>query len=353
MTHETDDLRIESLNELSSPKSVREEIPISDEVASIVYNSRLALSKILDFEDDRLILIVGPCSIHDPIAALEYAAKLKVLQEKYKNELMIIMRVYFEKPRTTVGWKGLINDPDLDGSFKINKGIRIGRDLLYKINEMGLGAGTEYLDLISPQYISDLISWGAIGARTTESQCHRELASGLSCPVGFKNGTSGDLQIAIDAIGSSSMPHNFLSVTKEGNSAIFTTIGNEYCHVILRGGKTKTNFDKESINLVSAKLDQANLPVRIMVDCSHANSRKDHKKQIEVANDIATQISTGEDRIIGVMIESNLVEGNQKVDDIDKIQYGKSITDACIGWEDTENVIDLFSKAIKKRRKNA
>ena len=202
MTYETDDLRIESLNELSSPKSVREEIPISDEVASIVYNSRLALSKILDFEDDRLILIVGPCSIHDPIAALEYAAKLKVLQEKYKNELMIIMRVYFEKPRTTVGWKGLINDPDLDGSFKINKGIRIGRDLLYKINEMGLGAGTEYLDLISPQYISDLISWGAIGARTTESQCHRELASGLSCPVGFKNGTSGDLQIAIDAIGS-------------------------------------------------------------------------------------------------------------------------------------------------------
>lgn len=353
MTHETDDLRIESLNELSSPKSVREEIPISDEVASIVYNSRLALSKILDFEDDRLILIVGPCSIHDPIAALEYAAKLKILQEKYENELMIIMRVYFEKPRTTVGWKGLINDPDLDGSFKINKGIRIGRDLLYKINEMGLGAGTEYLDLISPQYISDLISWGAIGARTTESQCHRELASGLSCPVGFKNGTSGDLQIAIDAISSSSMPHNFLSVTKEGNSAIFTTIGNEYCHVILRGGKTKTNFDKESINLVSAKLDQANLPVRIMVDCSHANSRKDHKKQIEVANDIATQISTGEDRIIGIMIESNLVEGNQKVDDIDKIQYGKSITDACIGWEDTENVIDLFSKAIKKRRKNA
>ena len=353
MNYSTDNTRIIDRRKVPAPYELVNKYPINDEISKLVYGTRNEISQILHNKDDRLFVVVGPCSIHDPESALEYAEKLAIENKKLNKNILIIMRVYFEKPRTTVGWKGLINDPDLDGSFKINKGIRIGRDLLYNINEMGLGAGTEYLDLISPQYISDLISWGAIGARTTESQCHRELASGLSCPVGFKNGTSGDLQIAIDAIGSSSMPHNFLSVTKEGNSAIFTTIGNEYCHVILRGGKSKTNFDKESINLVSAKLDQANLPVRIMVDCSHANSRKDHKKQIEVANDIATQISTGEDRIIGIMIESNLVEGNQKVDDIDKIQYGKSITDACIGWEDTENVIDLFSKAIKKRRKNA
>jgi len=262
------------------------------------------------------------------------------------------MRVYFEKPRTTVGWKGLINDPMLDGSFEINKGIRIGRKLLLDIVDLEIPAGTEYLDLISPQYIADIISWGAIGARTTESQCHRELASGLSCPVGFKNGTDGNLQITIDAIKAASGTHHFLSVTKEGNSAIFSTSGNPYCHTILRGGSNKVNYDEKSIDDVSARLDKANLPQQIIVDCSHANSLKDHKKQMVVVDNLVGQLSHGEKRIKGLMIESNLVEGNQNINDPDLV-YGKSVTDACIGWEDTEKALYALSDAIKKRRVNA
>jgi 3-deoxy-7-phosphoheptulonate synthase len=260
--------------------------------------------------------------------------------------------VYFEKPRTTIGWKGLINDPMLDGSFKVNEGIRIGRKLLLDIVNLDIPTGTEYLDLISPQYISDIISWGAIGARTTESQCHRELASGLSCPVGFKNGTDGNLQIVFDAIKSGSGAHHFLSVTKKGNSAIFSTEGNKYCHTILRGGNKKVNYDEKSINEVSARLEKASLPQQIVVDCSHANSMKDHKKQINVVNDLASQLNKGENRIKGLMIESNLVEGNQNINSPNLV-YGKSVTDACIGWEDTEKALLILSEAVEKRKSNA
>jgi 3-deoxy-7-phosphoheptulonate synthase len=306
----------------------------------------------LDEKDDRIFVVIGPCSIHDPIAAMDYAKKLKKISQEVSENLFIIMRVYFEKPRTTVGWKGLINDPMLDGSFEINKGIRIGRKLLLDIVDLEIPTGTEYLDLISPQYIADIISWGAIGARTTESQCHRELSSGLSCPVGFKNGTDGNLQITIDAIKAASGAHHFLSVTKEGNSAIFSTSGNPYCHTILRGGSNKVNYDEKSIDDVSARLDKANLPQQIVVDCSHANSLKDHKKQMVVVDNLAGQLSNGEKRIKGLMIESNLVEGNQNINDPDLV-YGKSVTDACIGWEDTEKALYALSDAIKKRRVNA
>ena len=292
------------------------------------------------------------CSIHDPVAAIEYANKLKKLSDEVSDNIFIIMRVYFEKPRTTIGWKGLINDPMLDGSFKVNDGIRIGRKLLLDIVDLNLPTGTEYLDLISPQYISDIISWGAIGARTTESQCHRELASGLSCPVGFKNGTDGNLQIVFDAIKSASGAHHFLSVTKEGNSAIFSTSGNSYCHTILRGGTKKVNYDEKSIDEVSARLDKASLPQQIVVDCSHANSLKDHKKQMLVVDDLAKQLCGGENRIKGLMIESNLVEGNQNINDKNLV-YGKSVTDACIGWEDTEKAIFKLSDAVNKRKLNA
>jgi 3-deoxy-7-phosphoheptulonate synthase len=283
---------------------------------------------------------------------MEYAKKLKKISEKVSDNLFIIMRVYFEKPRTTIGWKGLINDPMLDGSFRINEGVRIGRKLLLDIVNLELPTGTEYLDLISPQYIADIISWGAIGARTTESQCHRELASGLSCPIGFKNGTDGNLQITFDAIKSASGSHHFLSVTKEGNSAIFSTSGNPYCHTILRGGSNKINYDEKSIDDVSARLDKAGLPQQIVVDCSHANSLKDHKKQMVVVEDLANQLKNGEKRIKGLMIESNLVEGNQNIND-DKLIYGKSVTDACIGWEDTERALYILSEAIEKRKSNA
>ena len=351
MTLKTDDLRIIETQELSTPEDVRQELPITDLSAKTILNSRKVIEDILDEKDDRIFVVIGPCSIHDPIAAMDYAKKLKKISQEVSENLFIIMRVYFEKPRTTVGWKGLINDPMLDGSFEINKGIRIGRKLLLDIVDLEIPTGTEYLDLISPQYIADIISWGAIGARTTESQCHRELSSGLSCPVGFKNGTDGNLQITIDAIKAASGAHHFLSVTKEGNSAIFSTSGNPYCHTILRGGSNKVNYDEKSIDDVSARLDKANLPQQIVVDCSHANSLKDHKKQMVVVDNLAGQLSNGEKRIKGLMIESNLVEGNQNINDPDLV-YGKSVTDACIGWVDTEKALYALSDAIKKRRVN-
>jgi 3-deoxy-7-phosphoheptulonate synthase len=352
MTLKTDDLRIIETQELSTPEDVRKELPITELSAKTILDSRKTIENILDEKDDRIFVVIGPCSIHDPLAAMDYAKKLKKISQDVSENLFIIMRVYFEKPRTTVGWKGLINDPMLDGSFEINKGIRVGRKLLLDIVDLEIPAGTEYLDLISPQYIADIISWGAIGARTTESQCHRELASGLSCPVGFKNGTDGNLQITIDAIKAASGTHHFLSVTKEGNSAIFSTSGNPYCHTILRGGSNKVNYDEKSIDDVSARLDKANLPQQIIVDCSHANSLKDHKKQMVVVDNLVGQLSHGEKRIKGLMIESNLVEGNQNINDPDLV-YGKSVTDACIGWEDTEKALYALSDAIKKRRVNA
>ena len=352
MTLKTDDLRIIETQELSTPEDVRKELPITELSAKTILNSRKVIEDILDEKDDRIFVVIGPCSIHDPIAAMDYAKKLKKISQEVSENLFIIMRVYFEKPRTTVGWKGLINDPMLDGSFEINKGIRIGRKLLLDIVDLEIPTGTEYLDLISPQYIADIISWGAIGARTTESQCHRELSSGLSCPVGFKNGTDGNLQITIDAIKAASGAHHFLSVTKEGNSAIFSTSGNPYCHTILRGGTNKVNYDEKSIDDVSARLDKANLPQQIIVDCSHANSLKDHKKQMVVVDNLVGQLSHGEKRIKGLMIESNLVEGNQNINDPDLV-YGKSVTDACIGWQDTEKALYALSDAIKKRRVNA
>lgn len=348
MNYITDDLRIESIKAVTSPAVICEEIPITQEAAKTTVLARNAIHAILNGDDDRLIVVVGPCSIHDIKAAKEYASKLKPLIEQYADDLLIIMRVYFEKPRTTVGWKGLINDPDLDNSFKINKGLRIARQLLLDLNEMGVAAGTEYLDLITPQYITDLIAWGAIGARTTESQVHRELASGLSCPVGFKNGTYGTTRIAVDAIGAATRPHNFLSLRKEGNAAIFSTRGNPDCHIILRGGK-EPNYDAKSINRVAAELESAELPANIMIDLSHANSRKQHEAQVEVGNAVAEQIEKGDKRIIGVMIESHLVGGRQDVIPGKELVYGQSITDACLAWDDTISLIKRFAKASQAR----
>ncbi len=347
---QTDDLRIKGIKEVSSPDVVRAEIPITAKAAETVMNARQAIHDILVGDDDRLLVVVGPCSIHDPEAGLDYARRLAEVREELKDALEIVMRVYFEKPRTTVGWKGLINDPDLDGSFHINKGLRIARRLLQQINEMGVPTATEYLDLISPQYVADLVAWGAIGARTTESQVHRELASGLSCPVGFKNSTDGTMQIAIDAIGSASHPHHFLSVTKAGHSAIFSTTGNPDCHIILRGGNGKPNYDAEHIEKAAQQLEKAGRAPRLMVDCSHANSQKQHERQIDVAADIARQIAGGEDRIIGVMIESHLKPGRQDARPGQPLEYGKSITDACIGWDDTVPVLTQLADAVRQRR---
>lgn len=352
MMHQTDDLRITGIKELSSPEKVCSELPISETGAKTVYETRQAIYRILKGEDDRLMVIIGPCSIHDPEAAIDYATRLKKVAEELAGELLIVMRVYFEKPRTTVGWKGLINDPGLDESFHINKGVRRARKLLLKLAEMGIPAGTEYLDLISPQYISDLVAWGAIGARTTESQGHRELASGLSCPVGFKNGTDGRIQIAIDAIRSASKPHSFLSVTKEGHSAIFSTSGNEYTHVILRGG-SRPNYDRESVNEAARQLQENGLNDRVMVDCSHANSQKKFHKQIEVCEDIAHQLKTGQKSIFGVMIESHLVEGRQDIQPGKELNYGQSITDACINWEDSEKLLHTLADAVKQARQTS
>ena len=351
MSHLTDDLRITAIKELASPLHIQQDLPITEGAAKTVFEARQAIYRILDKKDDRLLVVIGPCSIHDPEAAIEYATKLKVLVDELSEDLLIIMRVYFEKPRTTVGWKGLINDPDLDDSYHINKGVHKARKLLLELSEMGVAAGSEFLDLISPQYVSDLISWGAIGARTTESQGHRELSSGLSCPVGFKNGTDGRLQIAIDAMRSASHPHSFLSVTKEGHSAIFNTSGNEYTHVILRGG-SRPNYDRESVNDAASQLRDSGLNDSIMVDFSHANSQKKFKKQMAVAEDVAHQLKTGQKSIFGVMVESHLVEGRQDIQSDKELVYGQSITDACINMDDSEKLLRMLAEAVKVARQN-
>lgn len=338
MPYQTDDLRIHNIKELLPPIALMEKFPAPMNAKEAVFNGRKAIHDILNNKDSRLLVIIGPCSIHDPKAALEYASKLVLLREKFKDRLEIVMRVYFEKPRTTVGWKGMINDPFLDNSCHINEGLRMARDLLVKINEKGLPTAGEYLDMITPQYIADLMSWGAIGARTTESQVHRELASGLSCPVGFKNGTNGSIKVAVDAIGAASSSHHFLSVTKFGHSAIVETAGNKDCHVILRGGK-EPNYDANSIAEVTSQLEKANLNNKIMVDFSHANSQKKFKQQLAVCDDICSQIKNGNQNIFGVMVESFLEEGNQKLVDGKAEVFGQSITDACIGWDDTETLL--------------
>ena len=345
----TDDLRITGTQSLLEPDELITRVPVTEQVGGVVMAARQEVSAMLSGQDDRIAVVVGPCSIHDPDAAREYAQNLAALKQQYKDELCIIMRVYFEKPRTTVGWKGLINDPDMDNTFNINKGLELARTLLFDINAMGLPAGVEYLDLISPQFIADLVGWGAIGARTTESQGHRELASGLSCPVGFKNGTAGSVQIAVDAIGAATQPHNFLSVSKNGHSSIFTTAGNPDCHVILRGGKSNTNYDAASVDDACALLKKAGLPERVMIDCSHANSRKLHARQKYVCRDICAQLSDGDKRIMGVMIESNLVEGAQSPS-AKPLVRGQSVTDACLSWEDTTPLLDNLANAVIKRR---
>lgn len=350
MRYNTDDLRIVETKELISPAQIIEQFPISDRVSEVVHDARLAIHRILNGEDDRLLVIVGPCSIHDVKAAVEYAGRLKALRTALESELEILMRVYFEKPRTTVGWKGLINDPDLDETFHINKGLALARELLVELNELGLPAGTEYLDLISPQYIADLVGWGAVGARTTESQGHRQLASGLSCPVGFKNGTDGNLKIAVDAVEAAGHPHHFLSVTKQGRTAIFSTAGNRDCHVILRGGR-QPNYDAGSVEAAAVALELSGVdPGRIMIDFSHANSRKQPHKQTEVGADVMRQLEGGENRIMGVMIESHLVEGRQDVTSGQELLYGQSITDACLGWDDTAGLLKRLAESVKTRR---
>ena len=348
--HNTDDVRIRELKELTPPAHLIREFPCTEPVADLIYGARTAMHRILHGMDDRLIVIVGPCSIHDPAAALDYARRLVHERKRFASELEVVMRVYFEKPRTTVGWKGLINDPYLDNSFKINDGLRAARELLVGINELGMPAGTEYLDMISPQYIADLVSWGAIGARTTESQVHRELASGLSCPVGFKNGTDGNVKIAVDAIKAASQPHHFLSVTKGGHSAIVSTAGNEDCHVILRGGTTP-NYDAQSVDAACSAIGKAGLAARLMIDASHANSSKKHENQIPVCAEIGRQIAGGDERIVGVMVESHLVAGRQDLQEGCTLTYGQSITDACIGWDHSLEVLEVLSGAVKARRR--
>ncbi len=348
----TDDLRITEIKELTLPAELMAELEMSTKASDCVCASREAIRNILSRKDNRLVVIVGPCSIHDLESAHEYAERLRYCIEQYKSSLHIVMRVYFEKPRTIAGWKGLINDPDLDDSFKINKGLKMARQLLLDLNEMGVSAGTEYLDLISPQFVSDLISWGAIGARTTESQVHRELASGLSCPVGFKNGTSGDLQIAVDALRSAALPHHFLSVTKQGRSAIFSTSGNPDCHIIMRGGK-QSNYDAASVKQCSEMLSKVEKQPNVMIDFSHANSAKQHERQLLVGESVAEQLRGGEESIIGIMIESHLVGGRQNLVPKEKLVYGQSITDACLSWEDTEKLLALLAESVDVRRDRA
>ncbi len=351
MSHAVDDTRIQSIREVIPPLHLHEELPRNDRVAETVHEARTTIRRILQGDDDRLLVIMGPCSIHDPIAAREYAERLAALRDALAEELFIVMRVYFEKPRTTIGWKGLINDPDIDGSFHINKGLRLARHLLLDLAEAGVPAGTEFLDLISPQYIADLVSWGAIGARTTESQAHRELASGLSCPVGFKNGTDGNLKIAVDAIRSASHPHQFLSLTKAGHSAIFSTAGNDDCHLILRGGR-QPNYGPESVDEAARALSGAGrAAARVMVDCSHANSQKDPQRQRQVAENLGEQIAHGEQRLMGVMLESHLVEGRQEPTDQAPLIYGQSITDACLGWEASAETARGLAEAVHRRRR--
>jgi 3-deoxy-7-phosphoheptulonate synthase len=355
ITSQTDDQRIKDITVLPPPEHLIRFFPIHHSpVEQLITQTRRSIHRIMKGADDRLLLIMGPCSIHDPAAAIDYARRLKVLREQHADDLEIVMRVYFEKPRTTVGWKGLINDPYLDESYRIDEGLRIARQLLIEINRMGLPAGSEFLDVISPQYIGDLISWGAIGARTTESQVHRELASGLSAPIGFKNGTDGNIKIAIDAIQSAERGHHFLSVHKNGQVAIVQTKGNADCHVILRGGKNP-NYDAQSVEAASKVLREAKLNDRLMVDCSHANSSKQHEKQIEVAQNIADQIRGGSNQVFGLMVESHIEAGAQKFtpgkDDIHKLRYGQSITDACLGWDHSVQVAELLAQAVQARRK--
>ena len=345
----TDDVRVLEIKELIPPSKLLETLQESTEVTQNILETRAAIHAILHQQDDRLLVIVGPCSIHDTKAGLEYAGRLLKLHHDLSQDLLIVMRVYFEKPRTTVGWKGLINDPHLDGSYDINEGLSRARKFLLDVNALGMPAGMEFLDTITPQYTADLVSWGAIGARTTESQVHRELASGLSCPVGFKNGTDGGVQVAIDAIRTARTPHHFLSVTKEGHSAIISTTGNEDCHVILRGGKTP-NYDAKSVDEACDKLVTAHLMPNLMIDCSHANSQKDYTLQKNVANDIASQLNQGEKRIMGIMLESHLNEGRQDHAPGCDLEYGKSITDACLGWQDTVSTLSILAQAVKARR---
>ena len=349
MHRQTDDVRIRGIKELLPPIAHLYELPINEPAAELIYHTRRDIGRLLRAEDDRLLVVIGPCSIHDPAAAEEYARRLLPLREKYAGELLVVMRVYFEKPRTTVGWKGLINDPHLNETFDINTGLRLGRRLLLNLNSMGMPAATEFLDMITPQYLADLISWGAIGARTTESQVHRELASGLSCPVGFKIGTDGNLKIAVDAIRAASVSHHFLSVTKTGHSAIVETGGNPDCHVILRGGK-EPNYEARFVQAAAAELAAVGLAQKLMVDFSHANSRKDYRRQMEVCDDVAQQLAAGDTHIFGVMVESHLVEGRQDLKPGCELTYGQSITDACIGWDDTEKLLATLADAVSARR---
>ncbi len=348
----TDDLRIASIKKVVNPAKINAELPITSRSITTTVATREAIRNILTGDDDRLLVISGPCSIHDPVAALEYAGRLLPLMEKHQAHLVIVMRVYFEKPRTTVGWKGLINDPDLNDTFDINKGLRTARKLLLDLNDMGVPAGTEYLDIITPQYVADLISWGAIGARTTESQVHRELSSGLSCPVGFKNGTNGNLDIAVDGLRAAARPHHFLSLTKSGQSAIFTTTGNPDCHIILRGGKSP-NYDRQSVTEACDKLAAAGLRPQVMIDFSHANSGKVHENQKAVCSDVAEQVASGDHRITGAMIESHLVAGRQEVVDGQAKIYGQSITDACTDLDTTEEMLAALADAVQRRRQDS
>ncbi|MFT5788135.1 MAG: 3-deoxy-7-phosphoheptulonate synthase [Shewanella sp.] len=349
MYYQNDDVRINKIKELLPPIAILERFPATENASATVFNARESIHNILAKKDDRLLVVIGPCSIHDPVAAVEYGKRLVELRKQYKDQLEIVMRVYFEKPRTTVGWKGLINDPNMDNSFKLNDGLRTARKLLLDLNDMGLPAAGEFLDMITPQYVADLMCWGAIGARTTESQVHRELASGLSSPVGFKNGTDGTIKVAIDAIGAANAPHHFLSVTKFGHSAIVETKGNPDCHIILRGGK-EPNYSAAHVAEIKQQLDKAGLPNNIMIDFSHANSSKQFALQMSVADDVAGQVSAGETSIFGVMVESNLVEGRQDPIEGQSLCYGQSVTDACIGWDDTEKMLSVLNQSVLNRR---
>ena len=344
-----EDVRIASICDVAFPAQLMADLPASSMAKEVVYSTRTAIHEILNSRDDRLIVVVGPCSIHDIDAATEYGRRLKEVTPALADDLLIIMRVYFEKPRTTIGWKGLINDPDLDRTFDINKGLHLARKLLLELNDMGVPAGVEFLDIVTPQYIADLVSWGAIGARTTESQVHRQLASGLSCPVGLKNGTDGNLQIAVDGASAASKQHRFLSIRKDGQTAIFETAGNEDCHIILRGGK-KPNYSAADVEYASELLAKRGLPENIMIDLSHANSEKIFSRQLDISQDVGGQIAEGDNRIKGVMIESHLVEGRQDIVEDKAPVYGQSITDACIGWEDTEKLLGILAQAVRDRR---
>ena len=349
MYYQNDDVRIKEVKELLPPIAILERFPASENAAATVFNARQSIHNILARQDDRLLVVIGPCSIHDPKAALEYGQRLVALRERYQDQLEVVMRVYFEKPRTTVGWKGLINDPYMDNSFKLNDGLRTARKLLVDLNDSGMPTAGEFLDMITPQYVADMMCWGAIGARTTESQVHRELASGLSCPVGFKNGTDGTIKVAIDAIGAANAPHHFLSVTKFGHSAIVSTKGNPDCHIILRGGR-EPNYSAGHVAQISEQLKKAKLVDNIMIDFSHANSSKQYQRQMQVANEVAEQIAAGNKAIFGVMVESHLVEGRQDLIEGQALCYGQSVTDACIGWEDTERLLAVLNQSVIERR---